>query len=201
MILLSLNTSLIRHNPSHDCDALGDGYWNNRNNAAKSVESVTNPSRGFVTDFRGCKSIYSKYIYSLFINTSRCHAHARARRVRVRERVCDGFFRYFQAKKARRPHAEQSRLMVEFVVHTPLFNRNAQGGVHRRHDYPQNASGGHLASLWRRPWLPSTPMCQVRFDILCKPPGGEILPGCMQATCLSLQIENSAKLALMSSPN
>ena len=88
MISRQFNPSSIRRNLSRRCDGF---TLDHKENPSRNGESVHNVSRAAVTDFRGRKSIYSKYIYLSFLYTSRCHAHARALRVRTREGVCDVF--------------------------------------------------------------------------------------------------------------
>jgi len=88
MICTPRNPSRIRHNPSRMCDGL---RWDCRPIQGQNGESVMNPSRASVTDFGSRNSSNRRYISSLSINPSLCHAHLRARRVRVRARGCDGF--------------------------------------------------------------------------------------------------------------
>ena len=88
MISPRINPAPVCPNPSRKRDEYGCDHGVGPYQNGKSVRNVSNLG---VTDFRGCKSIYSKYIYLSSIYTSRCHAHARALRVRTREGVCDVF--------------------------------------------------------------------------------------------------------------
>ena len=110
MISHEINPSLIRHNPSRKCDGFTHDHMEN---PSRNGESVHDVSRAAVTDFRGRKSIYSKYIYLSFLYTSRCHAHARALRVRTREGVCDVFGRRIGPARP-----IQQRLMLRPCSHT-----------------------------------------------------------------------------------
>lgn len=75
--------SPIRHDLSRPRDGFPGQLLNNPSQTGESVKYVTNLSRGFVTDFKGGKRCNNRYISSLSLNPSRCHAYPRARRPRV----------------------------------------------------------------------------------------------------------------------
>lgn len=78
-----MNKSVTKPSPiRHACHSMSRqhvSFWGNRKaKTPNQSQSVTHPCDGFVTDLRVRKVNINRYISSLSINKSRCHAHPRA---------------------------------------------------------------------------------------------------------------------------